>query len=179
MTLLKENFYNELDFETEEFLNSIKEEFKNYPYSELAIIVSSYRALKNLFYSYHWTASGESSYSDHLLFERIYESFEGYEDQAAEKLLALGGSPLLLNPILLSKASHRFIHKIETCDYPNITIAAKGLKAIKLFIQITDSLRNTLRQKGNLSTGTDNLLGDILDSQEKNLYLLERRIRES
>src|SRR5690554_7786782 len=54
------------------------------------------RALKNLFYSYHWTASGESSYSDHLLFERIYESFEGYEDQAAEKLLALGGSPILL-----------------------------------------------------------------------------------
>ncbi len=45
-------------------------------YSELAILLALLRSLNILHQSHHWQSEGNQFYSDHLLFQRLYEKIQ-------------------------------------------------------------------------------------------------------
>lgn len=156
--------------------------YGNEKYAELGVFLDLLRALNFLHHTHHWQTNGATFYGDHLLFERLYTKVLEQVDGVGERAVGLGGAQLvpykhsLTNmPIFLGA-----IDEVGGADGDVSTkMVKKSLLAEKSFITAGEKLMDTLKSKGLLTRGLEQLLGTILDEHETFVYLLKQRLTMS
>lgn len=136
-------------------------------------LLSSLQALSLVHRVGHWTSKGPESYSDHLLFERLYNSVEEEVDKVAEKALGMGLDPIGILPLTLSRTTSAFL---RLDDVGQIGVV-EAMNAELTFLSV---LREVLGEVAALDEvswkGVDNLLAGIMDKHEEHVYLLQQRM---
>lgn len=149
-------------------------------YAELGIFLDLLRALQFLHQQHHWQSRGTESYSDHLLFQRLYEGIVPQIDSIGEKLVGLSEQPSLVSSKHSLTNMPRFLIAIEdgVTNFgatPQQQMIRKSLLAEKSFLTAGEKMIKQLDSKGLLTRGLDNLLSQILDEHETFCYLLKQR----
>lgn len=123
------------------------------------LYVAYLRALYQIHQNSHWKASGENSYGNHLLFERLYQSVQEDADKAAEKTIGLFGDLNILSNVI-SEITNKFNSE---------NVLTNSLSAEKTFLELSELVYNKLSET---SPGLNDLLTEISGRHEVNLYLL-------
>lgn len=147
----------------------------------LSLILVYLRALAIIHQAHHWQTRGPQFYADHELFDRLYNDVVGEIDSVAERIVGSGGQGLV-NPVDQSKNVAALVEllyqealpsPVETpADYVEVSKNAE----IK-FLYLVNLLAEKLKQVGDLTRGTDNLLAGVEDKHEEHVYLLTQRVK--
>lgn len=159
-------------------LTELLADYGEQPYAELAVITAVQRAAAIVHQAHHWRTRGPLSYSDHLLFERIYNTVNESVDGLAEKTVGLGSHLLVhastqINQIgALVQLFSGDTAAVDSAEYyPQCSYAVEAQT-----VTLISLAKNSLESKGQLSDGLDNMLQGILDVHENLIYLLKQRI---
>lgn len=116
--------------------------------------------------NFHWHVTGQNYYEFHLLFERVYQTLEPFEDRLAEHIRGYGRAPGAF-AIFLEFSSIK-----ENLSIPDSAAMVVEL-ASDLRILIAD-LYVCLEQAGEANRqGTLNLLGELCETLDTLTFLLE------
>lgn len=148
-------------------------------YGHLSVLLAHLRFLDVLHHQHHWVARGENSYSDHLLFQRLYEDIREEIDSVAERAIGLGD----VETVDLQLQIQSLYAITKECDGGTSTVgssvgqlAQKSLAAEYTFLKILDSIKSQLDANGLLTYGLDDLLAEIAGKHEEHVYLLRQRV---
>ncbi len=122
------------------------------------LYVAFLRALYQIHQNNHWKASGDNSYGNHLLFERLYQSVQEDADQAAEKTIGLFGDLNVLSNVI-AEITNKY---------------SDSLKAEEAFLALSKLVYSKLKESDAMSLGLDAFIMDIASRHEVNLYLLKQ-----
>jgi DNA-binding ferritin-like protein len=139
------------------------------------------RALAMIHQGHHWLTHGEAYYADHLLFERLYNETAEEADQIAEKAVGIGCPQNKLHPglqaSLIAKTVHMFCGDgLAQQEINPQVFMESSLKAEEHFIASLAAIAAEMKEHGELTRGTDNLLAGIEDKHESHVYLLKQRL---
>jgi len=137
----------------------------------LRILLGYMRATHWVHWSSHWQVQGSTSYSDHLLLEKLYKSLNKEIDTLAEKIVAEFG-PQSVNPLeqtyfLLGLVS-------DVCKEQSDPIY-RSLLVERSMQLILKSVHEKLKALNELGLGIDDFLAATANEHETNLYLLIQR----
>lgn len=144
--------------------------FNEVDFWELGMLIGVLRALVITQHAYHWQSSGANYYADHTLYQRLYTESEEDIDGIAERAVGTGGRELTNYHHQLTTAS--FFMKAISHQKPLYEEALDGEQA---FIKLVEFAMKSLKEKGQLSPGIEQLLGDVLNKHESHVYLLKQR----
>ncbi len=116
--------------------------------------------------SYHWTVKGPHFFTLHTKFEELYTAWAVTIDDIAERILTIGGAPLLsLGEIIKTSDLHEVNEEIEA-----EAMVADIAKSLTVILNKVNAIANEAEQAGD--TGTFNLVDAIRDEQQKTLWML-------
>jgi len=141
---------------------------------ELAQLLAALRGASMLHQTHHWRSKGLTSYSDHLLFERLYNGTVEFVDSVAERAMGLGGADSLAFDMQIEWLN-RAVSKLPSGSTQD-EMASGSLSAVTFILTLIPSVREALEARGELSAGTDNMLQSIEDKHEEFSYLLKSRL---
>jgi len=129
-------------------------------------------ALQALYFHYqvaHWTCQGDHFYSDHLMYQRLYEGLNDVIDTLAEKILGYcPSSDIKTLPQLSSTQNWLVIWDVES------DLISKSIFAEKTVLDYTKKLHDFLQKVG-ITLGMEDFLTSLSSEREDALYLLNRR----
>jgi DNA-binding ferritin-like protein len=127
----------------------------------------------------HWTSKGSSSYSDHLLYERLYKENSEELDQFIEQFIPLGGEQIANPQKTLSLAAEKIDKILQFPDEPTPEdLANASLICENFLLSNLKKLYQTLKEMNCLSMGADDLLMAMYQQHESHLYLLKQRLKK-
>jgi hypothetical protein len=144
------------------------------PTLDLQKILAALRALRWSYHTKHWMVSGGHFYGDHLLFERLYSgkpSLDDAADSLAEKMVAQLGPASVSSRSIWPLAGDFLDRGMATSECPYRQSLAMEQEAQLLLARAHTSLK----QKGALSLGMDDLLMSLANEREQAIYLLKQR----
>lgn len=149
-------------------------------YAQLSVILVHLKFLAAVHQNHHWVTMGESYYGDHQLFERLYNNVSGEIDKVAEKAIGLG-CVTNVNLQLVTQQLNKLVSGYGmTATIPQLSdLARRSLMAEMNFLKAIDFAITSLEECGLLTNGVDNMLQDIADAHEGNVYLLKQRCSRS
>jgi len=152
-------------------------EWGGVPYPQLSVLLVHLRFLAMIHQTHHWIVKGDPFYSDHLLFQRLYDGVASEIDDIAEKVVGLG---MTTNVDLTMQCAQ--VYKLvqgygmsSTIPQQN-ELARRSLLAEMNFIATLNILVEMLRETSTMTYGLDNVLSGIADKHEENFYLLKQRV---
>jgi DNA-binding ferritin-like protein len=127
----------------------------------------------------HWQTRGGNYYSDHLLFQRLYEEAQEGVDGLAERLIGLSGDPgqvSLCRQVQIMKKMIEFAHQgnSEPAPHPE-KLVSLALNAETLLLGGIPKVRQQLEEAGAWTDGLDDLIPAIAGKHESFVYLLKQR----
>ena len=149
------------------------------PHKALSQLLAFQRALYMVHQTAHWQTRGGHYYSDHTLFQRIYEeSLEGI-DGTAERVIGLTSDPSYVS--VTEQAG--LIHQIIKLAYQGTSEAApdpETLVQISLagevsFLSALAKAKEVMEDSNVLTEGLDDLLQGLASKHEEFVYLLRQR----
>jgi len=144
---------------------------ESYKLDVMQALLAVLRAVHWSHWTSHWQASGNPSYGDHLLFERLYEGVEDEIDTLAEKIVGEFG-PEAVAPVLQVQQSMLALIRF---DHPDPLVRA--LKLEESLQRILKRTYDLIKNQEGMSLGLDDYIMSIANSHETNLYLLRQRTR--
>lgn len=120
----------------------------------------------------HLVAKGKSSYSDHLLFERLYSPLLGELDSIAERAIGLDSHDISLDHTLAKMRIFVSMWSSEENDIRASYIAEEKV------LWLVGRIRQLLEKEDQLTLGLEDLLGGIANQHEEHCYLLKQRLEE-
>lgn len=136
------------------------------------------RALSLMYQHLHWITAGDSFYSDHLLYQRLYGKMAEEIDGVAEKFVGLSGSesacPIRTTRVC-SELLSSFYKDFNTNSDAN-TFAAYALYLEILFLELNNEFYKKLKEE-KISLGLDDMIMSIHNSHEENVYLLKQKFK--
>ncbi len=144
------------------------------PTLDLQQILAALRALRWSYHTKHWMVSGGHFYGDHLLFERLYSgkpSLDDAADSLAEKMVAQLGPASVSSRSIWPLAGDFLDRGMATSECPYQQSLAMEQEAQLLLARAHTSLK----QRGALSLGMDDLLMSLANEREQAIYLLKQR----
>jgi len=167
--LLMEIYEEEVNFApTDERVDG----FADFSYGKLGCILAATIGISNIAQTAHWSAKGRDFYEDHLLFERIYNAFNGFVDPVAEKAVGMSKDGRIVDTCRLMKATYAFVE--ETNHLGQEELSTKVLIAVQSYKKLVTKCYIDMKADGLLTPGIENLLQGLLDETEKQEYLLGR-----
>ena len=164
------------------FFDKMHQGYGEHPLKDLAVVVNFLRALEVIHQSCHWKAKGRPAYSDHLIFQKGYETATAGIDQIGERVIGLPGeNGALVNPVI--QAMHvawivRYIcagaSQRETSD----DYVHESYRAELWFLAMLKEVYHSLEADGKLTLGLDNLLQGVADEHEGLVYFFKQRSSE-
>jgi len=155
------------------------EQWGGIPYASLSVLLSYLKFIQEVHHNHHLIASSHVSYSDHLLFQRLYENVLEEIDKVAEKAVGLG-SAMNVQPILLNTQVCQLLKCVDTLPTQMRTasdLLAKNSYAVEMsLLCAVKILVEMMQEYGELSRGVDNLLAGVEDQHEEHVYLLKMRL---
>ncbi len=140
----------------------------------LAAVLALFRAAAFIHQTHHWQTNGGNSYADHLLFERLYNESQSFIDQLAERAVGSLHGGVVDASAQATVIQHAVGHLCEGSLDPNEMIKT-SLKTESLVVQAIGLALDKLKESGQMSNGTDNLLQGAADLHETFVYLLQQR----
>jgi hypothetical protein len=135
------------------------------------------RSLSLIHQSHHWLTSGENYYSDHLLFERLYNQTQEEIDKVGEKAVGAGDLKYIYpgpQSLLISQVVGSLCNGSKPGAFVEVSVEAE-----RRFILHLRYIMKQMEAKGFLTKGIDNLLAGIEDTHEGHLYLLDQRMKRN
>lgn len=142
-------------------------------WSPLSVLLGYLQAISLLHQTAHWNTSGETSYGDHLLFQRLYEESQEFIDQVAERAVGSGsvsGINATAHAGLMAKC-------LKGLQWNGLDRIAVSLKAELSCLKLIPLVISKLGQEGRLTPGISNLLEGLADRHETFVYLLQQRTK--
>lgn len=152
--------------------------FKGLPHGELGTLLVFLRALGLVHQCNHWGATGPNGYAVHQMFDRLYGGVVGETDSLAERLVGLAGMEMV-EPVRLAKQTAEVVEELSAASAFGTNMVETSLVAEVRFLLLIQALLRTLRESGNVSTGTENLLAGIADKHEEHVYLLKQSLSQA
>ena len=149
--------------------------YDNHPYAPLAAFLAVTEAMQMLHHSHHWQTHGPEFYADHLLFERLYTTLLEEIDTVGEKLIGVSKEPKLTNYFTRMVAMNKFL-KMVTTQEPYINVS---FRAEQVYLAAGEHVMKALKEAGLLSSGLEQMIGNILDKHESHVYLLMQRVKSA
>ena len=135
-------------------------------------LLSILRAIHWAHWTSHWKMKGDSFYSDHLLFQRMYEGMVEEIDGLAEKIVGTYGPEAVSDaPVIIG--SMRFFN-----NHPEG--ASLYVRALEMEDHLQKAIKTTydaLKASGDITLGMDDFLMALASAHETNQYLLRQKMR--
>ncbi len=162
-----------INMDTDEMIDQCLRDFysEDEKFAELGILLGFLRGLYMLHQSHHWQSTGKVFYGDHLLFQRLYEGIAPEIDDLAERAVGSSGDSSLTNYFKQIEHMKRFLKSVNSRS----PVVKDSLNAEVLFLALGREVMRRLENKGILSPGLEQLIGNILDKHETHVYLLRQR----
>lgn len=128
------------------------------------------RAQQDLYQALHWRASGNVSYGDHLLYERLYKGRLEELDRVAERIAGLFGDEAL-DPQVLVARSAAWLSRWREAGKP----VAQALAAESDLQRAIRKAHDAGKETQTLTLGLDDLLASLASAHEESTYLLRQR----
>jgi DNA-binding ferritin-like protein len=148
------------------------------PHKALSQLLAFLRTLYMVHQTAHWQTRGAHYYSDHTLFQRIYEDSLVGIDGMAEKVIGLTGEPGYVS--LIEQVG--LINQIASMAYQGqgaapdpellVTISLNGEVSL---LSAIDRVKSILTSADALTEGLDDTLQGIASKHEEFVYLLQQR----
>ena len=137
-----------------------------------ALYIATLKAIALIHQHNHWTTKGPNFYSNHQLFERLYNSALEDLDTAAEKFMGLFGDETLDYDL-----QAEFLNKI-LLKYKNLegSPVEMSLAVEKDFIKFSKEAYNCFEGESRLSDGLDDMITAIAGNREESVYLLQQTL---
>jgi starvation-inducible DNA-binding protein len=134
-------------------------------YVGLVRVVSEVSVLRQKVLNFHWNVEGEGFYEKHLLFERVYESIDGFVDRLAEGCRKYGRAPGEFSVYLRVSG----IKETDGIPAPGemVSILMRDFEVLKKTVYEVNESAESARE-----IGVVNLLGDLAETIDVSLYLL-------
>ena len=154
-------------------------EYQGIALAELGACVSVLRSAALIHQSHHWQTRGDTFYSDHKLYEQLYEESLGPIDKIAERAVG-SGNRLLVHPVIqatqIASIVKFFCGDIQTDPTPDEYALVSFMTEVYV-LSFLGMAYDALKASGTLTPGTDNLLQDVCDKHETFVYLLRQRVQ--
>src|SRR5665213_1326837 len=138
---------------------------------ELAgLYVAHLRVIYLCHQGHHWLVSGEGSYGNHLLFERIYNLAGSDADNAAEKMIGVLGKECL-DPQYQAKLIGKLLEEFSGKSELETSLAVE-----KRFLSFSDGCYGLLKSENKMTLGLDDLIMSISSNRETACYLLQQAL---
>jgi DNA-binding ferritin-like protein len=135
-------------------------------------LLNGYIALLRVIYLVHqhghWKSFGPEFFSDHKMFESLYESASSRVDDMVERLIGIYGPEAFIDTEMISKMS-------ELNKFNSNNAVENSLEAEKLFIQYAEDTYNRIKELGEMTLGLDDLIMSQVSDAEKSIYFLKQR----
>lgn len=137
--------------------------------NNLLSLMGLLRVCYHLHQTAHWQSQGPQSYSDHLLFERLYTGLTPSIDALAEKIVCEFGADSV-DPCRGVLFFGEWMDSVcrESQGYVERSLSAE----MKLLVALSDCI-----EKEQISYGMEDLLNALLSERETAVYLLKQRLR--
>lgn len=136
-------------------------------------VFAAHRTLVQVYQTAHWLSKGSTFYSDHLLYERLYNEASAIIDGMAEKFISVAGE-YCINPVVVSKKVCDMLESYQQESSPEALLEnACGFQLAAL--KITKEYYLVMQQEEKLTLGLDDFLMALCNDHEHRLYLLEQR----
>jgi len=139
---------------------------------ELNKLVANLTVLYTKLHSFHWYVSGRSFYTLHTVFENYYDYTTATLDEAAERLLAIGGRPVSTLKGALELATIKEATEQETTS----EMVASVFYDFELLKKDLSTLMELSEEEGDQGT-SDFALG-VKTQLEKNIWMLKAYLTE-
>lgn len=141
----------------------------------LTSVLAILRAAAFLHQTHHWQTHGPQYYSDHILFERLYNDSQSFIDQVAERAVGSEGESTV-EPVQQTTLIGTIVQMVSTGAAPG-ELVNTSLRVESLVLASINQAAEILKSQGKLSNGTDNLLQGAADLHETFVYLLQQRAK--
>lgn len=139
----------------------------------MGFYIAFLRALYLFYQNAHWQSNGPGSYSNHLMFQRLYENVLEAIDDIAEKSIALFDNEILD----LSKQNEMIFKILSKYSIKSNDFVITGIEFEKAFQDVAIRIMNELKEQNKLSKGLENkILGQLDSSENPRCYLLKQNI---
>lgn len=135
----------------------------------MTLYVAFLRALYNTHQNNHWETKGPNYYSDHILFQRLYEAVAPLVDQAAEKTVGIFGE-LEKHDDWISKITEKF-----NADNYNGDRIKSSLEISTVFLVLSEKIYKHLKESDKITLGLDDMIMATAGAIEVHTYLLKQR----
>lgn len=123
----------------------------------------------------HWLSKGNQSYSDHLLYERLYNEVSGTLDKIAEKWIPTFGEDSI-NPSEVTRISAEHLSSFKDAKPTPDNLAKIAIQFQKEALKLTTELYMKKKNE-DISLGMDDFLMSLCNDHEHRLYLLNQRVK--
>jgi starvation-inducible DNA-binding protein len=121
---------------------------------------------------YHWYVKGEQFFGLHTKFEELYNYWMQVFDDAAERVLTIGGEP----PRTLAQSLELTTLK-EDAGKPSTNDMVKNL--ISDFEVVVKAAGNTIKAAEDAGDrGTANLIDEVRDQTQKDIWMLKAYLKD-
>lgn len=133
----------------------------------MQMLLSKVRGLELFYQTAHWSCHGPDSYSDHLLYERLYNDVVEELDMVGERAIGL---TLDVSTVAIEDSLHAImesiaVESVDTCDLCTVAIILE-----EEFLGLIDVFG-----KSPISAGLTDLVGQLGSKHEEHMYLLQQR----
>lgn len=146
-------------------------------------ISSAYLAQLRLMYLFyqncHWQVKGKNFYSEHLLFQKLYESLEDEIDATAEKIMGTldkKSIDLSLQLDLFKTLLNNFNKPSDKIKMSEAECIEKAIIAEKAFRVLSEKFKYSLEEAKKMSLGWEDLIAEQYSSSETRSYLLQQSL---
>jgi starvation-inducible DNA-binding protein len=130
--------------------------------------VASLGVLYMKLHSFHWNVTGPNFYTLHVKFEELYNANTLMFDEAAERLIAIGGKPVSTMKGMLALSSIK-----EATEKEDAETMVRNL--IEDFITLVSDMKEAAETADNEGdTATGDLLTSMVDQLDKHRWMLEK-----
>lgn len=150
------------------FINFINESSKSSSKDELIELLAKLEALKLNYKANHWNSSGDKSYGNHLLFQRLYEAIDEDIDVLAEKITAYYGT----DSISAHNVSVKILENIKKINVKNMIEGS--LSAEESLQENLKSVYKKMKDDNEMTLGLDDFIMALANKHETNIYLLKQ-----
>lgn len=135
----------------------------------LVLVHCSLLALYSLVWSLHWSAKGDPSYGDHLLWERATKTVRKDVDRVAELVASVYEAEVLDPAMTLPRVVEILQANAEDMEHP----VARALVLVRHVIELVEEVHNTDLQD---ELAAQNVLAGVADHLNEIEYLAQQRL---
>lgn len=149
------------------------------PSEVMSAYIGFLRAYHLWMHGAHNVTKGPSFAGDHVeLYGKIYNEVQDAIDGVIEKGMGVYQDESIACPMKIVEDAVLLLNEWESpAEQAAERIADLALEYTRQLVKIGEGTAITLDQMGVLSYGTDNLLGDLVDTHETYLYMLQQRTK--